>query len=174
MPEDPSLEEDLEVIPLQLLKKYIVFAKQSVRPKLMGIDQDRIAKMYSKLRQESLATGSLPITVRHVESLIRLSEANARLHLREQVQESDVDLAISITLESFISTQKFSVMRSMRQTFQKFLGFQQERSELLYYILHQMTLDQLTFQRCVRGQQSASVEIAEKDFMARVSFFIMK
>jgi hypothetical protein len=50
-----------------------------------------------------------------VESLIRLAEANARLHLREQVQECDVDLAISITLESFVSTQKFSVMRNMRQ-----------------------------------------------------------
>ncbi|XP_065339105.1 DNA replication licensing factor Mcm2 [Cloeon dipterum] len=167
LPHEVDAEEELEVIPLSLLKKYVVFAKQSVRPKLLGMDQDRVAKMYSKLRQESLSTGSLPITVRHVESLIRLAEANARLHLREQVQESDVDLAISITLESFISTQKFSVMRSMRQTFQKFLGFQQERSELLFYILRQMTLDQLTFQRCVRGQQADSVEIAEKDFEAR-------
>ncbi|XP_059475525.1 DNA replication licensing factor Mcm2 [Neocloeon triangulifer] len=169
LPQEFDADDELEVIPLHLLKKYVVFSKQSVRPKLMGIDQDRVAKMYSKLRQESLATGSLPITVRHVESLIRLAEANARLHLRDQVQEADVDLAISITLESFISTQKFSVMRSMRQTFQKFLGFQQERSELLYYILRQMTLDQLTFQRCVRGQQSDAVEIAEKDFLARAN-----
>lgn len=52
--QDADEEDEFEVIPLALLKKYVVFAKQSVRPKLMGMDQDRVAKMYSLLRQESL------------------------------------------------------------------------------------------------------------------------
>lgn len=61
------------------------------------------------------ATGSLPITVRHIESIIRMSEAHAKIHLREYVQEDDVNMAVRMMLESFVETQKYSVMKSMRQ-----------------------------------------------------------
>ena len=47
--------------------------------------------------------------------MIRMAEAHARLHLRDYVNEDDVNMAIRIMLESFISTQKFSIMRSMRK-----------------------------------------------------------
>ena len=71
--------------------------------------------MYSDLRRESMATGSIPITVRHIESMIRLAEANARMHLRAHVSDDDVNTAIRIILESFVETQKFSIMRSMKR-----------------------------------------------------------
>lgn len=61
------------------------------------------------------ATGSIPITVRHIESMIRMAEAHARIHLRDYVMEDDVNMAIRVMLESFVDTQKFSVMRSMRK-----------------------------------------------------------
>ena len=61
------------------------------------------------------ATGSIPITVRHIESVIRMSEAHAKMHLREYVNEDDVNMAIRVMLESFIDTQKYSIMRSMRK-----------------------------------------------------------
>lgn len=61
------------------------------------------------------ATGSIPITVRHIESMIRMAEAHAKMHLREYVTEDDVNMAIRVMLESFIDTQKFSVMRNMRK-----------------------------------------------------------
>ena len=61
------------------------------------------------------ATGSIPITVRHIESMIRMAEGHAKMHLRDYVNEDDVNMAIRIMLESFISTQKFSVMRTMRK-----------------------------------------------------------
>ena len=60
-------------------------------------------------------TGSIPITVRHIESIIRVAEAHARIHLREYVLEDDVNMAIRVQLESFIDTQKFAVMRNMRK-----------------------------------------------------------
>lgn len=63
----------------------------------------------------SQATGSIPITVRHIESMIRMAEAHAKMHLREYVTEDDVNMAIRVMLESFIDTQKFSVMRNMRK-----------------------------------------------------------
>lgn len=137
------------------------------------MDQDKIAKMYSQLRQESLATGSLPITVRHVESVIRMSEAHARMHLRDAVTEVDVNMAIRMMLESFVEAQKFSVMKKMRNTFQKYLSFQKDHSELLYFILRQLTLEQLAFIRCKESSSGHSssgattVEIMEKDLAER-------
>lgn len=66
-------------------------------------------------------TGSLPITVRHIESMIRMAEANAKMHLRDYVQEDDVNMAIRIMLESFIETQKYSVMKTMRKVSHLFM-----------------------------------------------------
>lgn len=47
--------------------------------------------------------------------MIRLAEAHAKLHLREYVIDDDVNMAIRVMLESFIDTQKYSVMRTMRK-----------------------------------------------------------
>ena len=44
-----------------------------------------------------------------------MAEANARMHLREYVHEDDVNMAIRVMLESFIDTQKYSVMRNMKK-----------------------------------------------------------
>jgi DNA replication licensing factor MCM2 len=85
------------------------------------MEQDKVARMYAELRRESMATGSIPITVRHIESVIRLAEANAKMHLRNMVIEDDVNIGIRVVLESFIETQKFTVSRQMRKTFSKYL-----------------------------------------------------
>lgn len=162
-----SQPTDTMQIPQDLLKKYIVYSKENVHPKLTNMDQDKIAKMYSQLRQESLSTGSLPITVRHIESVIRMSEAHARMHLRDTVQDVDVNMAIRMMLESFIEAQKFSVMKKMRSTFQKYLSFQKDHSELLFFILRQLTLDQLAYLRCKEGPRATHVEIMEKDLSER-------
>jgi len=55
MPPDPALG-DVQPIPQELLKKYIVYTRENVHPKLQRMDQDKVAKMYSQLRQESLVS----------------------------------------------------------------------------------------------------------------------
>jgi len=46
--------------------------------------------------------GGIQIAVRHIESVIRMSEAYARIHLREYVKAEDIDNAIEMLLESFL------------------------------------------------------------------------
>lgn len=58
---------------------------------------------------------SMYILLTHLSAVIRMSEAHARMHLRGQVSEEDVNMAIRTMLESFVETQKYSVMRAMRQ-----------------------------------------------------------
>ncbi|KAF2893898.1 hypothetical protein ILUMI_12275 [Ignelater luminosus] len=162
--EPQEVENDLS-IPQEMLKKYIVYARENVRPKLQNMDQDKVANIYSQLRQESLATGSLPITVRHIESIIRMAEAHARMHLRDYVQEDDVNMAVRMMLESFVETQKYSVMKSMRQVFRRYLLFKKDHSELLFYILRQLSQDQLTFLRGTNASEALVIEIDEKDLI---------
>lgn len=45
---------DVPPIPQELLKKYIIYAKERVRPKLNQMDQDKVARIYSDLRKESM------------------------------------------------------------------------------------------------------------------------
>ncbi|MBN3290883.1 MCM2 factor, partial [Polypterus senegalus] len=153
----------VDPIPQELLKKYIIYAKEKVHPKLNQMDQDKVAKMYSDLRKESMATGSIPITVRHIESMIRMAEAHARMHLRDYVVEDDVNMAIRVMLESFIDTQKFSVMRTMRKTFARYLAFRRDNNELLLFILKQLVAEQVMYQRNRYGAQQDTIEVPEKD-----------
>uniref|UniRef100_A0A8B9S7Q9 DNA replication licensing factor MCM2 n=1 Tax=Apteryx owenii TaxID=8824 RepID=A0A8B9S7Q9_APTOW len=155
----------VEPIPQEILRKYIIYAKEKVHPKLNQMDQDKVARMYSDLRKESMATGSIPITVRHIESMIRMAEAHARMHLRDYVVEDDVNMAIRVMLESFIDTQKFSVMRSMRKTFSRYLSFKRDNNELLLFILKQLVAEQVMYQRNRYGAQQDIIEVPEKDLV---------
>lgn len=77
------------------------------------------------------STGSVPITVRHVESIVRIAEAHARMHLRDQVNDDDVNFAMRMGIESFVRTQKLTVqmkMRSVRPFFGKRLQFNESHS----------------------------------------------
>ena len=53
-----------------------MYARQRVSPKITDMDTDRISKFYQELRSESNNGGGMPIAVRHLESIIRMSEGN--------------------------------------------------------------------------------------------------
>ena len=113
--------EPVQPIPQALLRKYILYARTRVQPTLSTMDVDKVSRLYAELRRESLAAGSIPITVRHVESIVRMSEAHARMHLRDAVRADDIDLAIRVALESFISSQKYSVMNHLKKVLATFV-----------------------------------------------------
>jgi len=56
VPTDPFAPTNAEPLPQDLLKKYIVYARQNIHPKLTKMDQDKVAKVYTQLRQESLVS----------------------------------------------------------------------------------------------------------------------
>merc|ERR1712223_1486143 len=157
----------VEKIPQDLLKKYILYARERVHPKLHDMDQDKVAKMYAELRRESMATGSVPITVRHIESMIRIAESHAKMHLREFVRDDDVNMAIRVMLESFIDTQKFSVMKQMKRKFSRYLAYKRDNNELLLFILRQLTQETAVYMRNRHGTEQEVVEVIESDLMDR-------
>lgn len=90
------LEEAEPTIPTDLLRKYISYAKQHVEPSLTDEAMERIEKFYLNLRKESDDTTAIAITPRYLEAIIRLSEAQARMALKEDVTIDHVEAAINL------------------------------------------------------------------------------
>jgi len=87
----------VDILSIPFLKKYIHFSKEMYKPKLTIEASKKIGSAYSKIRnRENLKGESMPITIRSLETLIRLSSAHAKAHLRRKVLEEDVDAAVQI------------------------------------------------------------------------------
>jgi len=139
---DDQGNEKVETIPQDLLRKYIMYARKYVFPKLNDVNKNKVTKFYSELRKESDVLGGIPIAVRHLESIIRISEAHAKIHLREHVRNDDIDVAIKIMLESFLQSQKYSIARNLRKKFCHYLTANEDSSQLLLNLLNRMLRDQ--------------------------------
>ncbi|KAI0389173.1 MCM-domain-containing protein [Xylariaceae sp. FL0594] len=107
-------------IPQELLRKYILFAREHCQPKLLHMDEDKVARLFADMRRESLATGAYPITVRHLEAIIRISEAFCRMRLSEYCSSQDIDRAIAVTVDSFVGSQKVSCKKALARAFAKY------------------------------------------------------
>jgi DNA replication licensing factor MCM2 len=81
-----------------------MYAKKYVHPKLNEIDKEKVTQFYADIRRESNMVGGIPIAVRHIESVLRMSEARAKMHLRDYVRSDDIDFAIEMLLDSFLQS----------------------------------------------------------------------
>ncbi|EGW34288.1 uncharacterized protein SPAPADRAFT_148936 [Spathaspora passalidarum NRRL Y-27907] len=113
-------EQEISPIPQDLLVKYIQYARVKVQPKLHQMDMDKVARVYADLRRESITTGSFPITVRHLESILRIAEAFAKMRLSEFVSQNDLNRAIKVSIDSFVGAQKVTVRKQLQAKFQKY------------------------------------------------------
>ncbi|KAL8153547.1 hypothetical protein V2J09_011307 [Rumex salicifolius] len=156
------IQADPDIIPQDLLKKYLTYAKLNVFPKLHDADLDKLTHVYAELRRESSHGQGVPIAVRHIESMIRMSEAHARMHLRQHVTQEDVDMAIRVLLDSFISTQKFGVQKALQKSFKKYMTFKKDYNELLLHLLRGLVKDALHFEQIVSGSTSGLTHIDVK------------
>ncbi|KZT04684.1 MCM-domain-containing protein [Laetiporus sulphureus 93-53] len=171
---EPEMDEmdvgttlDADVIPQDLLRKYIMYAREKIRPKLYDLDQEKISRLFADLRRESLATGSFPITVRHLESMIRMAEASAKMALREYVRADDIDLAISVAVGSFVSAQKMSIKKTLERGFRKYLTQARDHEELLAFILGQIVKEKARYYQLHNNQQPEVVSIKTSELDER-------
>ena len=164
-----------KVIPQSLLRKYIQYARKNFKPALnpSGIDQQKVSQLYVALRRESVTSGGVPIAVRHIESIMRLSEAHAKMHLRDHVREDDMNASIAMMLQSFIMAQKFSVRRQLQRSFARFISSSKDRSHLLLHILQDMMRNEAMYQtirlrqRGINDDLLGMLEIPLEEFESR-------
>jgi len=89
------------------LRKYIAFAKRTIHPQLDEDAKAEILKYYTEERQsfgredqfqsdQRDRESVIPITARALEALIRLTEAHARMHLKEVATSQDAEVALAV------------------------------------------------------------------------------
>jgi len=88
------------LISIELLKKYIAYAKQRIKPELSEEAIDEIKKFYIGLRNNSISNETglrpIPISARQLQALVRMSEASAKIKLNKTVTKQDAKNAIDI------------------------------------------------------------------------------
>ena len=111
-----------------------------------SLDKEKISSLYVALPRESRSSGGVPVAVRHLESLLRMAEAHARMHLRDLVRSDDVEAAIRQTLHSFVVAQKFAVRRALQRSFAKYLHSNQDKEHLLLHLLQELFRNEQMYQ----------------------------
>ncbi|CAG8480886.1 8021_t:CDS:10 [Funneliformis caledonium] len=166
----PSVQQDKSTIPQDLLRKYIIYAKQ-IKPQLSNINENLVSDLYSKLRREA-QNGGIPITVRYLESMLRLAEAHARIHLRSHTAKIDIEVAIDVVLQSFFDSQKFAISNRLRRQFAQYINKSKEQSELLTDILNDMIKEKARLKTASSGQSwIGSLTIKVSEFMEQARKF---
>lgn len=159
---------DFDPIPPFLLRKYIIYAKEYCQPKLSVEAKQVLKDFYLNLRKNYQTAEAAPITTRQLESMIRLSEARARLELRETVTAQDANDVIEIMKESLcelfsdehgmIDLTRGSGMSKSKQvkSFMKFMNFQSKRcgtsvftTQELYNFAKEINLEVESFRQFV-------------------------
>ena len=169
---DPNFQIDQE-----LLKKYIIYAKRNVQPKLNEIDKEKVTQFYADIRRESNIVGGIPIAVRHIESVIRMSEAHAKIHLRDFVKTDDIDFAIRMMVESFLQSQKETVKRNLRKKLGKYLQSDEDNTQAIHFKLVQMGNQAIALEKANRGIEEPTritIRIKESVFYSEFSYYDAK
>lgn len=93
-----KLADDVE-LDTEFIKKYVGYAKKNIRPKLSNEALDEIREYYVKIRNmggDGEGIKAVPITARQLEALVRLSEASAKVDLRDVVTAEDAKKGIEL------------------------------------------------------------------------------
>jgi replicative DNA helicase Mcm len=135
---DPTGTEGAPFSP-DLLRKYIAYARRTVRPVLSKEALTTLEDFYVKVRRQGEEPDApVPITARQLEALVRLSEAAARARLSPAVSAEDAERATRI-VEGFlkrVSTSEGKLDIDLVST--GVSHSQRERAEILHDLMRQL------------------------------------
>lgn len=90
---DTAVEEQDDLVDMSILKDYIAYAKEHIRPVLSEVAQQKLVHAYVDMRRVGSGRGQITAYPRQLESLIRLAEAHAKLRFSNTVELEDVEEA---------------------------------------------------------------------------------
>jgi len=87
-------------INIELLSAYISYAREKIHPKLTDAASNELVASYVEMRKAGQGTRTITATPRQLESMIRLSEALAKMRLSQVVEKRDIDEAVRLIKEA--------------------------------------------------------------------------
>jgi replicative DNA helicase Mcm len=82
-----------------LLRKYIAYARKNINPHLTDEANEVLREFYVNTRNSNPEEqGAVPITARQLEAIIRLSEASAKIKLKDTVDKEDAEKAVRLQM----------------------------------------------------------------------------
>jgi DNA replication licensing factor MCM6 len=91
------------------LQRYIRLAR-TFKPKVTPEAHERLVRCYKKLREDrTFVRGASGVTVRQLESLLRLSEAVARIHLDDKITDDYVKIAYDLQTSTLKRVEKENI-----------------------------------------------------------------
>ncbi|KAK0670396.1 putative DNA replication licensing factor [Cercophora samala] len=95
-----SAHSNNDILPIEFLTSYISYARQKVNPQISNEAAKELVDAYVEMRKLGqdvrAAEKRITATTRQLESMIRLSEAHARMRLSETVTQNDVKEAVRL------------------------------------------------------------------------------
>jgi DNA replication licensing factor MCM5 len=103
-----GVEETVQAeIPIEKMKRYITYCRSRCAPRLSPEAAEKLSSHFVSIRRQVHAAemdanqrSSIPITVRQLEAIIRITESLAKLSLSPIAEERHVDEAIRLFLAS--------------------------------------------------------------------------
>lgn len=93
--ENPTVNQE-ELMDVDFIRKYISYARKYVFPRLTKEAMTLISDYYIQMRNLGRKQGSIPITARQIEGLVRMAEASAKARLCEYVEAQDAERSIRL------------------------------------------------------------------------------
>lgn len=94
------IENVTPLIEMDLLRKYISYARQRIYPIMTQESAKALQDFYVGLRDQGRQTGSYTATARQLEGLVRLAEASARVRLSDEVTVEDAERSMRLVRAS--------------------------------------------------------------------------
>ena len=128
-----SKSDNNNILTKEFLRKYIYYAKSKINPALTREATEYISKSWSNLRERSISDDykgkTIPVTVRTLESLIRLATAFAKARLSQKVEKQDALNAVDLLTNSFFPENEGKLLEQEEEENQMDLVEEEEEDE---------------------------------------------
>ena len=120
---DAQLEANGSELSIEKMKRYITYCKSRCAPRLTPEAAEKLSSQFVTIRKqllinelESTERSSIPITIRQLEAIIRITESLAKLELSPIAEERHVDEAIRLFQASTMDAAAQDPIGGMNQT----------------------------------------------------------